>query len=343
MDEAQAPPATGHKRRRLRAVLAADIANFTGLVSISETNTVDALSIARAIARDELAKHSGWLFGMPGDGIFALFESAVDAVSCALDIQTRAAEVQTLKTMRFRIGVHLGEVLFQDDLPFGEALVIAARLESVADPGGILVSEAVMEAVAPRISASFQEKGAFSPKNSPRRIRAFSVSPGPPRDDLDRTAGDGLDRTVLSSGPELSARAVGESREAATAPATERPSHVLPKAAQLVVPQLPDAIPPTDGPGTAANQSSATPSLRTVPAADGNAVKPDELEKITMCFTAHIGPLARVLVKRHASVSLTIPELLKVLANEIPTPAERREFMAEAHTALARTYIERDA
>ena len=117
-----------------------------------------AVSLLGPIAEELIFR--GWLFGMPGDGIFALFESAIDAVRCALGLQSRLAALPELSALRLRIGVHLGEVLFQDELPFGESLVIAARLESLAEPGGILVSSSVMDAVAPRIAARFVDKGA---------------------------------------------------------------------------------------------------------------------------------------------------------------------------------------
>ena len=163
----------GVRRRRLRAVFAADAANFGGLVSSDETGTLEDLWRTRRLAREELDANGGWLFGMPGDGIFALFESAVDAVRCALLTQSKLASVPNV--LKLRIGVHLGEVLFQDELPFGESLIIAARLESLAEPGGILVSAAVMDAVAPRISATFERCGVKSLKHSPRRITTFSV------------------------------------------------------------------------------------------------------------------------------------------------------------------------
>ncbi|WP_181708246.1 adenylate/guanylate cyclase domain-containing protein [Chthonobacter rhizosphaerae] len=175
--------------------MAADVANFGGLVSVDETSTLEALWVTRRIAREELAIHGGWLFGLPGDGIFALFESAVDAVRCALETQARLAAAPGLDALRLRVGVHLGEVLFQDDLPFGEALVIASRLESLADPGGILVSAAVMEAVAPRISADFTERGVVGLKHSPRRVAIFSVSTPRPGTRLD-LAGSPLDVTM---------------------------------------------------------------------------------------------------------------------------------------------------
>ncbi|WP_075216493.1 adenylate/guanylate cyclase domain-containing protein [Mongoliimonas terrestris] len=195
--------------------MAADVANFGGLVSVDETSTLEALWTTRRIAREQLAVHGGWLFGLPGDGIFALFESAVDAVRCALDTQVRLAAAPGLDALRLRVGVHLGEVLFQDDLPFGEALVIAARLESLAEPGGILISSAVMEAVAPRISADFAERGVISLKHSPRRVATFSVAVPRADDRADRggngrsggeAAGDALDHTMAPArrgrGPE---------------------------------------------------------------------------------------------------------------------------------------------
>src|SRR6478735_4274528 len=191
MDESREEPAVqgAKRRRRLRAVLAADIANFGGLVSVDETKTLDALWIARRVAKEELERHGGWLFGMPGDGVFALFESAIDAVRCALNIQLRLSSMPKLDALKMRIGVHMGEVLFQDDLPFGESLVIAARLESLAEPGGVLVSAAVMDAVSSRISATFSEMGVRSLKHSPRRIATFSVTATPGGPGLDVTTG----------------------------------------------------------------------------------------------------------------------------------------------------------
>jgi class 3 adenylate cyclase len=184
MDKTPDAAAPGReRRRRLRAVFAADAANFGGLVSVDETKTLDSLWTTRRIATQELGKHGGWLFGMPGDGIFALFESAVDAVRCALDIQARIAAQPAASVLHLRMGIHLGEVLFQDELPFGEALVIAARLESLAEPGGILVSQSVMEAVAPRIQATFVDQGVRSLKHSPRQIKTYIVLPQPPREE----------------------------------------------------------------------------------------------------------------------------------------------------------------
>ena len=186
-------------RRGLRAVFAADITGFTGAMAANEAGAISAFNEIRAIVTRQLQAHEGWLFGMPGDGMFALFESAVNAVRCALETQRqlalRAAEV---KHMRLRIGIHLGEVLIENDVPSGEAVTIAARLEDLADPGEILVSAAVMDVVSARISATFEERGVPRLKDIPRRIATFAVTPPPERPEADetRTGTSALDRTT---------------------------------------------------------------------------------------------------------------------------------------------------
>ncbi len=177
--------------------MAADIANFSGRVSVNETHAFGNLSSILKIGREELATHDGNLIGMPGDGLFALFESAVDAIHCALAIQERLSMMQNLGGMRLRIGIHVGDVLFDGDLPFGETLNIASRLESLADPGGILISGTMVDAVSARISATFEDRGVPRLKNIPRRITTYAVHPtgadsaseagAPSRPQLDKT------------------------------------------------------------------------------------------------------------------------------------------------------------
>jgi class 3 adenylate cyclase len=321
------------RRRRLRAVFAADVANFSGLVSVDETNTMDALWATRRIAREELDSHGGWLFGMPGDGIFALFESAVDAVSCALDTQRRLTATPKLNSLRLRIGVHLGDVLFQEELPFGEALVIAARLESLADPGGILVSAAVMEAVAPRISAAFCERGVFSLKHIPRRVTTFSVS-ATSADTLSETrdVSELLDRTVLSVRP---ARVETETPPPPVPPVPAAPILIeervvsLPKAAPLVVPPSPNEAPPVRGQGREAPRPAA-------PRSDTLQLEAC-LPELTQVLTRHLGPVAGVLVKRYSADWSDLDELIDALAREIPAETERMQFLNRAHQVVARS------
>ncbi len=196
--DAGKPALAAQRRRSLRAVFAADIAGFSGRMSLNETNTVNALSEIRLVGRRVLERHNGWLFGMPGDGLFATFESAVSAVQCALEMQQDLATRPHLKETPLRIGIHLGEVIIDDDLPYGETLNIAARLESLADPGGILVSGTVMDAVSARVSATFEDRGVPILKNIPRRIPTFAVKQPPARSPADETQVGlaNLDRTT---------------------------------------------------------------------------------------------------------------------------------------------------
>jgi class 3 adenylate cyclase len=312
----QSPPdsteTAGKRYRRLRAVLAADVENFGGHVSVNETITLDALLVTRRIAREELAIHGGWLFGMPGDGIFALFESAVSAVQCAMETQARLAAIPQLDMIKLRVGIHLGEVLFQDDLPFGEPLVIAARLESLAEPGGILVSAAVMEAVAPRISVFFLERGVFSLKHSPRRVTTYSVLPPATADDpsISFIKEETLDQTVLTVRPKR--LEPGTQPAAPAAPRGEPPALSLPKAAQLVVP-------------------NSRPEHETARSGIQDSAAIDEITQILMM---HLGPVAPLLVKRFAAKLSDPIDLIRTLAEEIPAGAERTRFVAHARQAI---------
>ncbi|MEM7749192.1 MAG: adenylate/guanylate cyclase domain-containing protein, partial [Pseudomonadota bacterium] len=193
----QAPQTRTHKRI-LRAVFAADIAGFSSKMSLNETSAVSSLSEIRAIGLKELETYNGWLFGMPGDGFFALFESAVGAVQCGLEIQRVLSGRPHLGDMPLRIGIHLGEVLIDEGLPYGETLNIAARLESLCKPGEMLVSGPVMDAVSARVSATFEERGVPRLKNIPRRVATFAVKQPPARTPTDarEVPGSSLDRTT---------------------------------------------------------------------------------------------------------------------------------------------------
>ncbi len=327
------------RRRRLRAVFAADVANFGGMMTIDETNTVDALSITRRVAIEELAIHRGWLFGMPGDGIFALFESTVDAVRCAMRIQSRLAESPKLYYLKLRIGVHLGEVLFQDDLPYGEALVIAARLESLAEPGGILVSASVVDAVAPRIAATFIASGVPTLKHSPRRIETFRVLPPPPASASGPAAP--LDSTTA---PEpVPPQAPPPRPGSAGASALPR----LPKASPLVLPNEMPAV--TESPPADAALPMAPAAFLAPPETPAKGDAPDEtnspktgatdldeasLGRLVPLLATHLGPVARVLVRRMAAESSDAAQLIRMLAQEIPSEGERLKFLTRARTAL---------
>jgi class 3 adenylate cyclase len=326
------------RRRRLRAVFAADIANYGGLMTIDETHTLDALWITRRIAIEELATHGGWLFGLPGDGIFALFESTVDAVRCALCIQSRLSQCPKLYALKLRIGVHLGEVLFQDELPYGEALVIAARLESLAEPGGILVSASVMEAVAPRIAATFIENGFPALKHCPRRIETFRVLP-PPANEL-RPADALLDRTIAPN------RVAPPEPEPRPNPAGAGTIPPLPKAAPLVLQT--EIAKPADAPISVAPASSNVVSSLPLEAkaksdepveeksikAQDAAFDDESLGQIANLLALYFGPVAKMLVRRTAAECADTTQLIRLLAQEIPTERERVDFLTRARDAL---------
>lgn len=193
----QAPQNRNHKRI-LRAVFAADIAGFSSKMSLNETSAVTSLNEIRTIGLAELETYNGWLFGMPGDGFFALFESAVGAVQCGLEIQRVLSGRPHLGDMPMRIGIHLGELLMDEGLPYGETLNIAARLEALCQPGEMLVSGPVMDAVSARVSATFEARGVPRLKNIPRRIATFAVKQPPARTPTDQREppGSSLDQTT---------------------------------------------------------------------------------------------------------------------------------------------------
>jgi class 3 adenylate cyclase len=299
-------------RRRLRAIFAADVANFGGMVSIDETNTIDALQVVRQVAIAELARFGGWLFGMPGDGVFALFESSVDAVGCALSTQARLTASPMLSGLKLRIGIHLGEVLFRDELPFGEALVIAARLESLAEPGGILVSAAVMDAVAPHIAATFVEGGVRTLKHSPRRVATFRVLPPPPSSEPG-PADALLDRSV-APGP--------AARKDRAPPVSAPPDGKLFDSHR---PKKP-------------NQNEAAADSPSLDAEAGGSIDSDSLDQLIQLLTIHLGPLARLLVRGKAANYTRASQLIRALAQEIPSERERSDFLTRAEAVANRPH-----
>jgi adenylate cyclase len=131
--------------RRLAAILAADMVGYSRLMGLNEAGTVQALREHRAATDPLIAEHGGRVFKTTGDGILIEFASVVGAVECALGLQhlaaDRNAEVPSDRRMEWRIGIHVGDVLVEGDDILGEGVNIAARLESIAEPGGICISD----------------------------------------------------------------------------------------------------------------------------------------------------------------------------------------------------------
>ena len=170
-------------KQRLAAILAADVAGYSRLMAADERATVAALDAARALFRTKIEFNQGRVIDMAGDSVLAVFETATGAVSAALAVQAElkmfAADIADDRRMRFRIGVHLGDVIEKaDGTIYGDGVNIAARLEGLADPGGITISDAVYGAVRGKMTASFVDQGEQTVKNIAYPVRAFSVQAG---------------------------------------------------------------------------------------------------------------------------------------------------------------------
>ena len=167
-------------RRRLAAILAADASGYSRLMASDESGTVAALDCARAVFGEHIGAHQGRVIDMAGDSVLAVFETAAGAVSAALAVQdeiaARAAAQKEPCRMRFRIGVHLGDVIEKSDgSVYGDGVNTAARLETLAEPGGVCVSEAVECALRHRLQVRFDDMGEQTLKNLPQPVRAFRV------------------------------------------------------------------------------------------------------------------------------------------------------------------------
>ena len=168
-------------KRKISAILAADIVKYSTLVAGDEEETVGRLAAYRAMFEEATARHGGRIVNMVGDAVLAEFPSSVDAVRCAIAVQeTARAHNQTYpasRQMLIRIGVTLADIMDDDGELFGDGVNIAARLESLAPPGGICVSQTVAEQVAGKLTVTFDDIGPQRVKNIPNPIRAYVFVP----------------------------------------------------------------------------------------------------------------------------------------------------------------------
>ena len=170
-------------RQRLAAILAADVAGYSRLMTADDHATVAALDRARETFRARIASHQGRVIDMAGDSVLAVFDTAIGAVTAALaiqeDLEAAALSVPDERRMRFRIGIHLGDVIEKaDGTVYGDGVNIAARLESLARPGGITVSDAVRTLLRGRVAATFEDQGERAVKNIAEPVHAYAVHPG---------------------------------------------------------------------------------------------------------------------------------------------------------------------
>lgn len=169
--------------RRLCAILAADVAGYSRLMSSDEDGTLAALTAHRRELIDpSVTGHSGRIVKATGDGLLVEFASVVDAVKCAAEIQRGMAErnkaVAQDRRLAFRIGINLGDVIVQHGDLYGDGVNVAARLEALAEPGGICLSAAAHEQVRDKIAVGFEDMGEHRVKNIARAIRAYRVALG---------------------------------------------------------------------------------------------------------------------------------------------------------------------
>jgi len=167
-------------KRKIAAIFAADIAGYSRLVAEDEEETLRRLASYREVIDDFIAKANGRIFNTAGDAVLAEFPSAVDAVRCAIDIQeslrTRNMAYPPSRQMSFRIGITIGDVVERDGDLLGDGVNIAARLEGLAEVGGICISRAVHEQVANKLSVQFADIGAQEVKNIPTPVHAYMVA-----------------------------------------------------------------------------------------------------------------------------------------------------------------------
>jgi adenylate cyclase len=169
-------------RRKLTTILAADVVGYSAMMASDEETTLETLKLYRKVIDDLVARHGGRLFSTAGDAVLVEFASAVEAVRCAISIQedlaVRNAELAEDRQMRFRIGINVGDVMIEAGDLFGDGVNVAARLEGLAEPGGICISGGTLDQVKNKLSIAFHDIGAQKVKNIPEAIPAFRVVPG---------------------------------------------------------------------------------------------------------------------------------------------------------------------
>src|ERR1700720_4504905 len=170
--------------RRLAAILAADVAGYSRLMGADEEGTLERLkAIRRELGDPKIAEHRGRIVKTTGDGLLAEFQSVVDAVRCAVEVQRamadRNAGAPAEKRIEFRVGIHQGDVIVEDGDIFGDGVNLAARLEGLAEPGGICVSGRVRSDAAGKVEdVTFEDLGERQVKNIVRPVHAFAIRLG---------------------------------------------------------------------------------------------------------------------------------------------------------------------
>ena len=187
--------------RRLTAILAADVVGYSRLMGADEEGTLSALkAIRRELVDPRIVEHRGRIVKTTGDGMLVEFASVVDAVRCAVDVQREMAERNTgtpaETRIEFRVGINLGDIIIDGDDIFGDGVNVAARLETLAEPGSICVSRVVRDQVRDKLAFAFEDMGEQQVKNIARPVRVFRVRPDGPLPNPPPPTGEGNARSV---------------------------------------------------------------------------------------------------------------------------------------------------
>src|SRR6516225_777482 len=191
--------------RRLAAILAADVAGYSRLMERDEAGTLARLrTLRRDLIDPKIAEHKGRIVKTTGDGLLIEFPSVVESVACAVAIQREMAARNDAtaedERIQFRVGINSGDVIVEDGDIHGDGVNIAARLEGIAEPGGICISGIVYDQVQGRLDCTFEDIGEPRLKNIARRVRVYRVGPKRPLADPPLVAGEGK---VGAAGPTL--------------------------------------------------------------------------------------------------------------------------------------------
>jgi class 3 adenylate cyclase len=168
--------------RRLAAILAADVAGYSRLMGADEEGTHERVrGHLRDLVDPKIKEHRGRIVKNTGDGMLAEFSSVIEAVRCAVELQRGMADrnMETVEDRRitFRIGINLGDVIAEEDDIYGDGVNVAARLEALAEPGGICISRVVRDQIRDKLPYPFEDKGEQSVKNIARSVRVFALRP----------------------------------------------------------------------------------------------------------------------------------------------------------------------
>ena len=165
--------------RKLAAILSADVVGYSRLMAEDEAGTIKRLKAYRELMGGLIRQHGGRVVDAVGDNLLADFPSVVDSVACAVatqrEIASRDEELAEGRRMLFRIGVNLGDVVVDDDRIYGDGVNIAARVEALADPGGVSISGTAFDHVEGKLGLDFEDLGEQEVKNIPRPVRVYQV------------------------------------------------------------------------------------------------------------------------------------------------------------------------